>query len=214
MKMSPFKAKCYICGRDFQSRRKKKTGFCSLTCSTIAFSNHLIVFAFIFSFLYFFVEDLLTFFLGEKWAIAGSYAKTMLPLFFIIFVVSPLTLVNPVNLKNRLGMFWQIGLLALNCILLYLAEIFDIVTKYLCQPVLIITMSFGWILGSAFSRSSGMIFSHLPLGMETTTAVPKKRSRGTSSIKGVPSITCAGASVWVVQCMKVVICCESTLDFA
>ena len=38
--------------------------------------------------------------------------------------------------------------------------------------------------------------------------------RGTSSINRFPWITCAGASVCVVQCMKVVICCESTPDFA
>ena len=30
----------------------------------------------------------------------------------------------------------------------------------------------------------------------------------------VPSITCAGASVCVVQCMNVVICCDSTPDLA
>ena len=30
----------------------------------------------------------------------------------------------------------------------------------------------------------------------------------------VPSTTWAGASVWVVQCMKVVICWERTRDFA
>jgi hypothetical protein len=56
--------------------------------------------------------------------------------------------------------------------------------------------------------------SHFSLGIETTTPVPKYDDSGTSSMNGVPSITCAGASVCVVQCMNVVIRCDSTPDLA
>ena len=59
-----------------------------------------------------------------------------------------------------------------------------------------------------------MITSHFSFGIETTTPVPKYEESGTSSMNRVPSTTCAGASVCVVQCMKVVICWESTPDFA
>ena len=75
-------------------------------------------------------------------------------------------------------------------------------------------MSPSRICGVACSRSSGVITSHFSFGIETTTPVPKNDESGTSSMYGMPSITCAGASLCVVQCMNVVICCESTPDFA
>jgi hypothetical protein len=75
-------------------------------------------------------------------------------------------------------------------------------------------MSPSRISGLAFSRSSAVMTSHFSFGIETTTPVPKYEASGTWSMYGVPSITCAGASVCVVQCMKVVICCERTPDFA
>jgi hypothetical protein len=62
----------------------------------------------------------------------------------------------------------------------------------------------------------GVLGDHLPflLRMETTTPVPKSEDSGTSSMNRVPSMTCAGASVWVVQCMDVVTCWDSTPDLA
>ena len=69
-------------------------------------------------------------------------------------------------------------------------------------------------LPQAFSRSSPVIDSHFFLGSETTMPEPKKCGSGTSSMKGVPCTTCAGASMWVVTCMVVVIVCDSTPDFA
>jgi len=44
--------------------------------------------------------------------------------------------------------------------------------------VLIITMSCGRIRGRALSRSSAVITSHLPFGIDTATPVPKKRQSG------------------------------------
>ena len=43
---------------------------------------------------------------------------------------------------------------------------------------------------------------------------PKKCGSGTSSMNGVPCTTCAGASIWVVLCIEVVMRCDSTPDFA
>ena len=76
------------------------------------------------------------------------------------------------------------------------------------------TMSPGWISGVAFSRSSAVTTSHFSLGIDTTTPVPKKQCSGISSRNGVPSMTWAGTSTWVVECMTVVMRCVSTPDLA
>ena len=53
----------------------------------------LLLFGFIlFGPLIFFVEDIFALVFGEEWRIAGEYAKILLPMFFIRFVTSPLTL--------------------------------------------------------------------------------------------------------------------------
>ena len=74
-----------------------------------------------FGVLFFIVEDLFAFVFGEDWRIAGVYAKIMVPLFCVRFVVSPLTLMNQVNLKNKLGMNWQLGLLFLYLTILFIS---------------------------------------------------------------------------------------------
>ena len=52
------------------------------------------------------------------------------------------------------------------------------------------------------------------IGIEITIPEPKKCGSGTSSMNGVPWITCAGASICVVLCMLVVMRCDSTPDLA
>ncbi|MEA3492572.1 MAG: oligosaccharide flippase family protein [Campylobacterota bacterium] len=79
-----------------------------------------------FTILYFIVEDLFAFVFGEEWRVAGSYAQILLPLFLVRFVVSPLSIINQVYLKNRLGLFWQIGLLMIQVIILYIGHILNI----------------------------------------------------------------------------------------
>jgi len=59
-----------------------------------------------------------------------------------------------------------------------------------------------------------VIGSHIAFGIETTIPDPKKCGSGTSSMNGVSSTTCAGASMWVVLCMLVVMRCDSTPDLA
>lgn len=64
-----------------------------------------------FTLLYVTVEDLFELVFGEDWRSAGEIAKIFIPLFFIKFIVSPLSLFNQVNKKNRVAMLWQFGLL-------------------------------------------------------------------------------------------------------
>lgn len=56
-------------------------------------------------------DDLFAFVFGERWRQAGEFARILVPLFAIRFVVSPLSTMNQVNLKNKLGMYLNILLL-------------------------------------------------------------------------------------------------------
>lgn len=78
-----------------------------------------------FGILFLIVEDLFALVFSEEWRVAGVYAQIMVPLFLIKFVVSPLTLMNQVNLKNKLGMIWQFGLLFLYMIILYAGDLYS-----------------------------------------------------------------------------------------
>lgn len=70
----------------------------------------------IFSILFFIVEDVFAFVFGEEWRVAGQYAKIMMPLFWIRFIATPLSLTNIVFEKQKLALAWQIGLLLLSFI--------------------------------------------------------------------------------------------------
>lgn len=76
----------------------------------------------IFTILYFTVEDIFTILFGEKWSVAGTYAKILIPLFFVQFVVSPLTLMNVINKKNKLLFKWQSGLMFLYLLCYFLSN--------------------------------------------------------------------------------------------
>jgi len=79
-----------------------------------------------FGVLFFIVEDLFAFVFGEEWKVAGVYAKIIIPLFFIRFVVSPVTMMNVIFEKNHIGMYWQLSLLILNISIIYFSYITSI----------------------------------------------------------------------------------------
>jgi O-antigen/teichoic acid export membrane protein len=80
----------------------------------------------IFVILYFTVENLFIFVFGDEWKMAGVYTKILIPFFAIRFIVSPLTISNQINLKNRLGMLWQLGLLIIYLLILYISFLLEI----------------------------------------------------------------------------------------
>ncbi len=66
--------------------------------------------------LFFIVEDLFTFVFGEEWRVAGEYAKIIIPLFFIRFIVSSVSSINTIFEKQKIGLY--INLLLLITVLL------------------------------------------------------------------------------------------------
>jgi len=71
----------------------------------------------VFVLLYFFSEELFVLFLGEKWRVAGVYARVLVPLFWMRFITAPLSLTNIVFEKQKIALFWQLGLLLLTLII-------------------------------------------------------------------------------------------------
>lgn len=60
--------------------------------------------------LYVVVVDLFAFVFGFEWVVAGYYAQLLIPMLAIQFVVSPLTRINQVYMKNKNVLYWQLGL--------------------------------------------------------------------------------------------------------
>ncbi|MDO6563999.1 oligosaccharide flippase family protein [Amphritea sp. 1_MG-2023] len=107
------------------SKEQQETG--SAYNSFISASKKLVLIGLPFYFvLYFVVEDIFYYVFGSDWLVAGSYAKIMVPFFMVRFVVSPLTVTNQINKKNKLGMIWQLGLLGLYLTVIYLSDYLEL----------------------------------------------------------------------------------------
>ncbi|MCS0632258.1 oligosaccharide flippase family protein [Telluria mixta] len=61
--------------------------------------------------LLFFAPSLFSLVFGEKWRVAGEYARLMCPMFYLRFISNPLSLVAIIAQKNRFEFWWQVGML-------------------------------------------------------------------------------------------------------
>ena len=111
---------------------KIKTGYVKKTFNK-TLKNLFVISCIIFFPLYLFIEDIFIFVFGENWTVAGKYAKILLPLFFIKFIVSPLTVMNIIFDKNEVGMYWQIILIVLHVILITFVQIYDLSIEFYFQ---------------------------------------------------------------------------------
>tara|TARA_R110001606_G_scaffold102588_1_gene224973 strand:- start:3804 stop:5015 length:1212 start_codon:yes stop_codon:yes gene_type:complete len=64
----------------------------------------------LFLFLFLFIEDVFTIVFGENWAIAGYYAKIILPLFLVKFLVSIFTLLPIIHNETKIDLVFQLGM--------------------------------------------------------------------------------------------------------
>lgn len=62
---------------------------------------------------------------GSEWAESGRYAVLLIPLFFMRFVVSPLSYTIYIAQKQKLDLLWQIMLLFLTCACFMLSQEID-----------------------------------------------------------------------------------------
>ena len=97
----------------------------------------------IFGPLFFVVEDLFTFVFGEEWTIAGEYARILIPLIFIRFIATPLTLITIIFEKQNIDLIWQILLLTLTLITFLIAWIFKLnVIDFLLVYILVLSVHY------------------------------------------------------------------------
>jgi O-antigen/teichoic acid export membrane protein len=104
---------------------EKRTTGATIKSFRSALKNLFIVGFIVYSILFFVVEDLFAIFFGESWRVAGSYAQILIPVYFIKFFVSPLTIMNIIFEKNKVGMYWQFLLLLLNIIVIMTAYLLN-----------------------------------------------------------------------------------------
>ena len=101
------------------TQEKKDNGRVSKTFNA-TLKKLLIISVPIFILIFLTIEDLFAIVFGEEWRVAGKYAKAVIPLFFIRFIVSPFTLIAIIFEKINIDLFFQIGLLSLYILLFYI----------------------------------------------------------------------------------------------
>ncbi len=67
----------------------------------------------VFAILYIYSSEMFLIVFGEQWAVAGEYAKLLIPLFFVRFLAVPVMAILNLYEKQRIALLWQIGLLLL-----------------------------------------------------------------------------------------------------
>lgn len=118
------------------TREKQQTGSCMISFKTTL--KKLIFYSIVFySILYLVISDLFIIVFGDDWKIAGEYAKILTPLLAVQFIVSPLTKVNQVYLKNKNVMLWQFGLLFLYVVIFLFSKQFHLEFEYLLEIIVV-----------------------------------------------------------------------------
>lgn len=79
-----------------------------------------------FAILFFIVEDLFAFVFGEKWRIAGTYAQIVIPLFFIRFISSTLSIINIAFEKQKNGLYINLILLTSTLMIFIIANTLEL----------------------------------------------------------------------------------------
>lgn len=75
-----------------------------------------------FGILYFVVEDLFAFVFGETWRVAGVYAKIMIPLFFVKFIIETIIPIDSIMEKQKNYLIFNIILLFTSIFSIYIID--------------------------------------------------------------------------------------------
>ena len=109
-----------------------------------------------FGILFFIVEDLFAFVFGEEWRVAGVYAQIAVPLFFIRFIVSPVSTLISVFNKQKYELFLNVVLILSSLIIFFIPAIFNFkFTYYLYIYMLVITVEYCIFFYLCFKWSKG-----------------------------------------------------------
>lgn len=75
--------------------------------------------------LFFLAPKLFEVLFGQEWIDAGLYARYLLPMFFLQFSIRPLSYTLYIAGKQNYNLYWQIGLLILTSIGIYIGVLFE-----------------------------------------------------------------------------------------
>lgn len=101
----------------------------------------------IFGVIYFFADIIFSIIFGEQWSEAGIYASAMAPLLLTRFVVSSVSMMNVIFEKNKLGFYWQLGLVVINILIIYIAFLYEwSFLRYLEISSIIVSVHYLWLL--------------------------------------------------------------------
>jgi O-antigen/teichoic acid export membrane protein len=105
------------------SEEKKRCGV-AIKSFNYALSRLLVIGMLMLVFLLFYIEEIFAFVFGEEWRIAGIYAKIMVPLFTIRFVVSSLSVVLAVFERQKVELFISVVFVITSIVLINLVDDF------------------------------------------------------------------------------------------
>ena len=102
-----------------------------------------------------FAPEIFVFVFGENWRVAGEFAQIMTPMFFLNFIVNPLSYTFFIAQKQKLNLIGQFALLVLTIIAICIGMQFN--NEYLTVMAFAISYSFVYIfyLGISFKFSLG-----------------------------------------------------------
>lgn len=103
------------------TKEKHRTGKAT-KIFTYALSTLTVISLPIFIILFFFIKKLFVFFFGEQWKVAGIYAKILIPLVFVKFIVISVMVIDTIFEKQKFYLFSQVILFLGNILLLVLLK--------------------------------------------------------------------------------------------
>ena len=107
------------------SQEQKENGNSRITFKAVLKKLAILSFV-IFIPLYFVIEEVFAFVFSEEWRVAGQFAKIVIPIIMIKFIVSPLSTVNNIFQKQFVSLFWQVGLLVITLSMIIWASVNNI----------------------------------------------------------------------------------------
>jgi O-antigen/teichoic acid export membrane protein len=106
---------------------------------------------FVFGILFFILPDLFSFAFGEKWRIAGEYARILCPMVFISFISESVFGIFIIAGKMKAVLFWQATYLSVNVLSL-------IIGYYLFKDIKMVLLCF--MIGKSFVHLYGLYLSY------------------------------------------------------
>ncbi|PLX08951.1 MAG: hypothetical protein C0596_03825 [Marinilabiliales bacterium] len=103
-------------------------------------------------------EWLFAFVFGEEWRVAGTYAKILIPLIAIRFIVAPLSVSLSVFERQKISLLWQLGLLIISIIIFAISATLGWeIESFLILMVSVLSLYYGFFIFILYRVVSGKL---------------------------------------------------------